>query len=237
MVPTPVRVEPPPANDAGARVEIVDRIELPRLYLTWATPPLFADGDADLDLAADILSQGRTSRLYRRLIHDRRTAADVVAGQSSRELVSLFQVVATAAPGVGADEVRAAITEEIVRLQDEGPTEDEIERGRARAEAGFLYRLQSLGGFGGKAGQLNAYNVYRGQPDSFDADLARYLTATRESVRDAARRWLDPGRATEVLVVGSDRGQTGVRPGSDRGSTGVRPGSDHRSSVNVRNGV
>jgi len=221
--PSVARIEPPAANGIGARVELVDRIELPRLYLTWATPPLFEAGDADLDLAADVLSQGRTSRLYRRLIHDRRTAADVVAGQSSRELVSLFQVVATAAPGVGADEVRAAITEEIVRLQDEGPTEDEIERGRARAEAGFLYRLQSLGGFGGKAGQLNAYNVYRGQPDSFDADLARYLTATRESVRDAARRWLDPGRATEVLVVGSDRGQTGVRPGSDRGSTGVRP--------------
>jgi len=199
--PPVARVEPPPANGAGARVQLVDRIELPRIYLTWATPPLFEDGDADLDLAADILSQGRTSRLYRRLIHDRRTAADVVAAQSSRELVSLFQVVATAAPGVGADEVRAAITEEIVRLQNDGPTEDELERGGARAEAGFLYRLQSLGGFGGKAGQLNAYNVYRGQPDSFDADLARYLAATRDSVRDAVRRWIDPALATEVLVV------------------------------------
>jgi len=139
--------------------------------------------------------------LYRRLIHDRRTAADVVAAQSSRELVSLFQVVATAAPGVSADGLRAAIAEEIVRLQNDGPTEDELERGRARAEAGFLYRLQSLGGFGGKAGQLNAYNVYRGQPDSFDVDLARYLAATRDSVRDAVRRWIDPARATEVLVV------------------------------------
>jgi zinc protease len=135
-----------PPTAPARRVELVDRIELPRLYLTWATPPLFEAGDADLDLAADILSQGRTSRLYRRLIHDRRMAADVTAAQSSRELVSLFQVVATAAPGAGVDEVRAAIVEEIVRLQNDGPTEDELERGRARAEAGFLYRLQSLGG-------------------------------------------------------------------------------------------
>jgi len=194
-------IEPPPPNTSGRRVELPDRIELPRLYLSWPSPPLFADGDADLDLAADVLSQGRTSRLYQRLIHDRRMAADVTVAQASRELVSLFQVVATVAPGVTVDDVRRAVVEEIDRLRNDGPTVDELERGRARAEAAFLYRLQSLGGFGGKAGQLNAYNVHRGQPDSFDFDLARYLRATRESVRDAMRRWIDPDRATEVLVV------------------------------------
>ena len=199
--PRPQPITPPAPNAGPRRVELVDRIELPRLYLTWPTPPLFAPEDAELDLAADILTQGRTSRLYGRLIHDRRMVADVIAAQSSRELVSLFQVVATAAPGVDMDSLRLAIGTEITRLAEEGPTTDELERGRARAEAAFLYRLQSLGGFGGKAGQLNAYNVHLGNPDSFDADLARYLTATRETVRDAVRRWLDPATATEVVVV------------------------------------
>jgi zinc protease len=159
------------------------------------------DGDADLDLAADLLANGRTARLYRRLVHDRRLATDVAAAQSSRELVSHFQVVVTIAPGQGLDEVRTAIAEEIERLRTDGPADDELERGRARAEAAFVFRLQSLGGFGGKADQLNAYNVLRGQPDSFDADLARYLSATRDSVRDAMRRFIDPARALELTVV------------------------------------
>ena len=193
-------VRAPEVTAKAASTSFADRIELPRIYLTWPAPPLFAPGDADLDLAADILAHGRTSRLYRRLIHDRRIAADVVSAQSSRELVSLFQVIATAAPGASIDELRNALTEEIDRLRDSGPTDDELERGRARAEAAFLYRIQSLGG-GGKAGQLNAYNVYCRQPDFFDDDLARYLDATRDSVRDAVRGWIDPAAANEVLVV------------------------------------
>ena len=79
--------------------------------------------------------------------------------------------------------------------------EDELERGRARAESAFVYRLQSLGGSGGKADQLNSYNVFRGGPDYFDADLARYLSASRDSVHDAVRRFIDPARAIELTVV------------------------------------
>ncbi len=87
------------------------------------------------------------------------------------------------------------------RLREAGPDAGELERGRAQAEAAFVYRLQSLGGFGGKADQLNTYNVYQAQPDGFDADLARYLTATSETVRAAFARWIDPARATIVSVV------------------------------------
>jgi zinc protease len=173
-------------------VVLQDRVDLVRLYLAWPTPPLFAPGDADLDVAADLLANGRTSRLYRRLVHDRRLATDVAAAQSSRELVSQFQVVVT---------IRAAIDEELERLRTDGPAEDELERGRARAESAFVYRLQSLGGSGGKADQLNSYNTFRGRPDYFDADLARYLSASRDSVRDAVRRFIDPARAIELTVV------------------------------------
>jgi zinc protease len=195
----PVTAADVPVRDE--RVVLEDRVDLVRLYLTWPTPPLFAPGDADLDLAADLLANGRTSRLYRRLVHDRRLVTDVAAAQSSRELVGQFQIVATVAPGQRASEVRAAIDEELERLRADGPTEDELERGRARSESAFVYRLQSLGGSGGKADQLNSYNVFRGQPDYFDADLARYLSASLVSVRDAVRRFIDPSRAVELTVV------------------------------------
>jgi zinc protease len=195
----------PPAVPAVAppasRRLLEDRVELPRLYLTWPSPALFEFGDADLDLAADLIGNGPTSRLYKRLIHDRRIAAELGASQLSRELGGMFQIQATAAPGRSLDELREVIDEELRALAATGPDESGLARGRAEFEAAFVYRVQALGGFGGRADQLNAYNVYRGEPDGFDADLARYLEASVDSIREAVGRWLDPDRAVALSVV------------------------------------
>jgi len=194
-----------PVQPRPDRHVMEDHVDLPRLYLSWPSPPLFEAGDAELDLAADLLANGRTSRLYRRLVHDRRVATELTAAQSSRELVSTFQVLATAAPGQTLSTLHAAMVEEIDRLRQSGPAATDLERGRAQAEAAFVYRLQSVGGFGGKADQLNAYNAHFGRPDSFDADLARYLSATPASIQDAVGRWLDPAQATVMSVVPQGR--------------------------------
>ncbi len=195
----PVLADPPTAR--ASRLVMEDRVELPRLYLAWPSPALFAAEDAELDLLSDLLANGRTSRLYARLVHDRRIAVELAAGQTSRELGGTFQVVASAAPGHTLDELETAITEEIARFAADGPTDDELERGRAQAETAFVHRVQPLGGFGGKADALNAYNTYGRSPDSFQADLDRYLGATRMSLQAAAGRWLLPDRATTLAVI------------------------------------
>ena len=69
-----------------------------------------------------------------------------------------------------------------------------------------MYRLQTVGGFGGKSDQLNAYNVLRGDPGFFPADLSRYREATSASVRVAAGRFLRPDRRVVLSVV--PHGQT-----------------------------
>jgi zinc protease len=195
-------VDPDAPRLAGeSRLLIEDRVELPRLYLAWITPAMFADDDAELDLAADILANGKTSRLYRRLVYEMRAATDVSAAQNSREAGGFVQVAATAAPGHTLAELDRVIAEEISRLAAEGPTEDEIERGRVQAEAQFIYRLQTVGGFGGKSDQLNAYNVFLNDPGFFDRDLARYHQVTAESLRDAVRRYLaNPNRVALSIV-------------------------------------
>jgi zinc protease len=198
-------VVPPPVSASGARVAVDDRVDLPRVYMAWPSPPLFAEGDAELDLAADFIAIGRTSRLYKRLIHERRVATEISASQSSRELGGLFQIVATAAPGVSLEEVHRGVVEELETLRSSGPTGDEMERGRAQAEAAFVYRIQSLGGFGGRVDQLNAYNTYLGEPNSFDRDLARYRNATPKSVQAAFSRWVEPERAAVVSFVPAGR--------------------------------
>lgn len=190
-----------PVLGGETRWRLEDRVELPRLYLAWHTPAMFAPGDAELDLVAELLGSGKTARLYRALVRERRLATEVVASQQSRELSSVFQIAVTAAPGRTLTEVEAAVTAEVARLQDAGPTEEEMARCAAQVEAQFWHRLQSVGGFGGKADQLNAYNVFLGEPGSFAADLERYRRATLGALRDAARTFLAPDRRVALSVV------------------------------------
>ena len=190
---------------AEHRLVLEDRVELPRLYLAWHSPAMFAAGDAEMDLVGDLLANGKTSRLYKTLVYELRIALDVSAYQSSREIGSFFLLVATAAPGHPLTEIADRIDEELRRVANDGPTVEEMERAVAQAEAHFMYRLQTVGGFGGKSDQLNAYNVLKGNPGFFTADLDRYRDATRESLQAAAREHLRLDRRIALSVI--PRGQ------------------------------
>ena len=113
------------------RIVLEDRVDRPRLYLAWRTPALFEEGDAALDVAADVIASGKTSRLYRTLVHERRLALDVSGGQQSRELEGFFQLAATAAPGRTLSDIEAVIHDAIARAR-----RDRADRCRARAGAG-----------------------------------------------------------------------------------------------------
>jgi zinc protease len=200
---TPGRVEvnTPAAPADDIRLVLEDRVELPRLYMAWHSPALFSAGDAELDLVGDLLANGKTSRLYRALVYEQRIATEVAASQNSRELGSFFQVVATAAPGRTLSEVDRAIVREIATLVEKGPTDAELERCLAQAEAHFIFRLQTVGGFGGKSDQLNAYNTFLGDPGFFERDLQRYRGASVEALRQEAARYLVGNRRVVLSVV------------------------------------
>jgi zinc protease len=116
------------------------------------------------------------------------------------------QIAATAAPGHALEEIESIILDEIQRVVGDGPTDDEMERGRAQAESQFIFRLQTVGGFGGKSDQLNAYNVFMGDPSYFDRDLARYRAVTPGSISQAVARYLDPHARVTLSVVPRGRG-------------------------------
>jgi len=203
--PRPAPVQAIAEVTCEGRLLLEDRVEMPRLYIGWLSPASYADGDAEMDLLGDLLANGKTSRLYRTLVYERRVALDVSAYQSSRELAGFFLLVATAAPGTSLAEIETLIGLELQALTESGPTESEMARARAQVEAHFIYRLQTVGGFGGKSDQLNAYNIMRGDPGYFQQDLARYRDASIEAVRDTARRVL--GFDHRVLLSVVPRGQ------------------------------
>lgn len=218
--PIPVVVtgaDPPPDRRPRAedlRLSLEDRVELPRLYLAWRSPRLFSEGDAGMDLLAELLAGGKTSRLYRTLVHERRLATDVSASQGSRELESWFCLIATAAPGHELAELEQVISAELAELAEVGPEDAEMERSLTQVEVQFVYRLQTVGGFNGRSDQLNAYNTYTGDPGFMAADRARYRETTTEQVSALARRLREPGRiALSVVPTGATaRALPGSRP-------------------------
>jgi zinc protease len=207
----PVEWTPVARAAADTRILLEDRVELPRLYIAWHSPAMFAADDAELDLVAELMASGKMSRLYRSLVFEERIATEIAASQNSREIGGFFQIAATAAPGRTLAELERAVTRELRALVSEGPTGGEMERALAQAEAHFVYRLQTVGGFGGKSDQLNAYNTFLRDPGFFDRDLERYRAVTADGIAHATAEWLRPDARVLLSVV--PRGRTALALG------------------------
>ena len=205
--PVPPIDYPRPMLTGVSRKTIEDRVQLPRLYISWITPSLFAPGDAELDVVSQVLAGGKNSRLYKRLVYDLQIAQDVSAFQGSAALNSQFQIIVTARPPDATttstalvDRIRTIVDEEVSQLQQSPPSSREFERAINQVEASFYNRMESAGGFNGKGNQLNAYYTTTGNPDYFNEDLSRYRALSARDVQSAAAFWLPAGRRVELTV-------------------------------------
>jgi zinc protease len=202
-------VEPvaaPAAILTGVKRQVMkDQVQLPRVYLGWLTPRAYAPGDAALDVASSVLSGGKNSRLYKRLVYDMQAAQDVEAYQQSGALGSSFLIVATARPGKNIADIQKVIDEELDKLRREAPDQREVDRAINQVEASFYRRIERVGSFGGKADQLNAYYVAGGGPDYFAEDLARYTSLSPSDIQAAIVQWLPADRRIELVVEPEER--------------------------------
>jgi zinc protease len=180
---------------------MTDHVQLPRLSIAWLTPRHLEPGDAALDVLADVLAGGKTSRLYKKLVYDMQIAQNVVAFQSSQMLGSYFLVQATPQRGHTVEELQKVIDEEIAALQREAPAAREVQRALNKIESSFYSRMERVGGFGGKADQLNSYHSRTGNPDWFNEDVSRYRALLPSDVRAAAEAFLPRDKRVELIVL------------------------------------
>ncbi len=193
-----------------------DRVPQARLYQVWNVPQWGA-ADADyLTLAASVLSTGKSSRLYKRLVFDEQTATDVDASLDLREIGGLFSIEAGVRPGVDPAKVERAIQEELARFLATGPTPVELLRAKTLARAGFIRGVERIGGFGGKSDVLAKGEVFAGRPDFYRTQLKRVAGATAAQVRGAAVRWLSDGVYTLEVQPFPDYALAPAGAGADR---------------------
>jgi zinc protease len=179
---------------------IQDTVQLPRLYLTWITPPHLAPGDAELDVLSLLLAGGKNSRLYKRLVYELQIAQDVSAFQGSKALNSEFQIVVTARPDASIDRIRTIVDEEIAKIQTVPAAEREFQRAINQVESSFYDRMERVGDYGGVADQMNSYYEAAGNPAYFNEDLARYRALARDDIQAAALKFLPLTRRVELVV-------------------------------------
>ena len=197
-VPKITAVTPPITSER--RSVVSDQVELPRVYMGWITPPIYKPGDAEADLLAQLLGGGKSSRLYKTLVYEKQIAQDVQVDNQSQLLGSIFEIQATAKPGVKPEDLERAIHDELAKLRSEGPTQAELERARNVIETRVIQALERLGGFGGVADRLNRYNHYLNDPGYLAKDIARYNNATVADLKRVANAALLPNAS--VVVYG-----------------------------------
>jgi zinc protease len=180
------------------REAVQDRVPLARLYKIWNIPPFGSADTTYLSLAAAVLTSGKSSRLYKRLVFDDQIAASVSSYADSREIGGQFVVVATAKQGHDLDAIEKAVDEELARFLKSGPTEVELERVRTQYLANFVRGVERIGGFGGKSDILARYQTFTGSPDGYKQTLERVQGATPLHLKNAANDWLSDG----VYVLG-----------------------------------
>ena len=165
------------------RLVLEDRVQLPRLYLTWPSAPGYTRTDAVRDVMADILSTGKNSRLYKSLVYEKQIAQSVSASQGGSEIAGELSISVTAKPGKTLTEIETAVWQVLDDMLKNGVTEKEVQTSLNQKEAGLVNRRATVLG---KAGALATYFTLSGEAANINKELERFKGITpAEIVADA----------------------------------------------------
>jgi zinc protease len=189
-----------PRRTGETRQSYQDRVTEPRIAMYWTVPGIGEKEALYLDLASSVLSSGKSSRLYKKLVYEDQTCGYTYSYNYSMELSGVFNMTANVKPGVDYTKVEQTMKDIQKEFLDKGPTAEELQRVKAEYFANYLKGLERIGGFGGKSDILAQSEVYGGSPDAYKEDLKIIANATVNDVLNAARKWLSDGRYTLICT-------------------------------------
>ena len=192
------------------RQELADRVPQARVYRAWNVPAIYERDYHYLGLLARVLSQGKTSRLYKRLVYDEQIATETSTYLWSGEIGSTFVLQASCAPEIEPRVVEAALDAELERLVQDGIGAAELERAQRRVRSGFIRGIERSGGFGGKSELLAHGEVFRQDPAAYSESLEIIQMARTDDLLSVARSWLGDGSLTLVVRPTGEHSATGT---------------------------
>ena len=196
-------------------IEMEDSVQLPRLYLAWPSSPDFTERQAALDMLSIILSDGRSSRLNNELVYESNIAHEIRAFHHGQEIAGEFHITATAAPDNTLESIENVIWANLDKISSDPPSESEMERARNRVQNYQVRQLEKIGGFGGRADQLNYYNVLGKDPSLINTDLDRYMAVTPQQIASAASS-LNQTHVRLTVIPSASNTSTSISSSFDR---------------------
>jgi len=175
-----------------------DRVPETRILFAWNTPKFGDMEDVQFDLISSILTSGKNSRLYKKIIYEDQTASSVVSFQSSNEIASEFILYANVKPDGDVENVKATMLTELDEFIKNGPTEAELKRAKAAYFSSFIKGLERIGGFGGTSDVLASNETYFGDASYYKTVLKYVEEATTEELKTTAQKWLTKGKHTLI---------------------------------------
>lgn len=204
----PRGAEPPevgltePRQRGERRVLLKREAQLPSLVMNYHVPNVGHPDSYALDVLEMILSRGRTSRLYRDLVYERRIARSAWAGYHRVSVdPTTFSIGAQAMPGKDIAEVEAAIDDVIAGVRDKGVTGAELDKARNQVAASFIFAQESNRG---QAMRIGFYEITGGWR-RMNEYLQGIQRVTADDVRRVARQYLDRDRRTVGILVPQER--------------------------------
>jgi len=215
--PTPPPVDVSEPEDVAQSQEVFDDklAPAPAFVLGWKIPPRRTPDFYALSLAADLIFEGDSSRLYQKLVKGDESVVSIQGGIDERRGPSALYIFALPKPAEQVTTIRNQIFDEIRSLRTSGPSAAEMEKLRnglcndvVRGRQSTMYRAQ----------RLAEYALYDGDPTLFDTELDHYLAITPEQIRSAVERFLDVDNRVVLDIVpaalAEDTSAAGASPAS-----------------------
>ena len=218
---TPTTPEPPEVRLADTRLLYHEDNfgNLPFLTLSWPTVPRYHPDAYALDVLASLLTDGKSTPLYKVLVEEEELTARVSTFHRAQELAGQFNFQTLAYPATDLDEVRAAVDAGLQRFEEEGIPDAELRRVKAGTETG-LYR--GLASAIGKAFQLAGYAIFAGNPGYAAEDFERILAVSRDDVMRVYTTYIKdrsyvassfvPRGEAELALEGSEPAEVVIEP-------------------------
>lgn len=188
------------AKRSGEQRQVAqDRVKQTRITMTWNVPAWRTQEATVLDIATDVLSAGKNSRLYKRLVYDDQIATQAFAYIDQREIASQVTIGAMVKPGIDVARVEKALREELTRFLTDGPTVEELDRAKTESIAGFIRGIERIGGFGGKSDILAQNAIYAGRPDFYKTRYQWIREITPEQMKKVSVDWLSDGAYVQTI--------------------------------------
>ena len=186
----------------SGRIELFheDKVQLPKINLSWPTVPEFDPNEPALDILGYILSEGRQSRLQKALVYDMQIARNLGSYQYCREIAGQFEIEVTANDQNVLPRIEDYIFEQLELIKSTPPSEQEITTAKNKFENMLLRRLEKLGGFGGVADLLNHFNVFAQDPNQINSQLERYQSVTPEDIQQVAKSFLNNNHVRMLVM-------------------------------------